>query len=331
MGKPLEAGTYFIGVYNNTVGETSYTIDSRGIGNGRIYPVTDLAFAGGSIPVDNLPRREAQYFKVNIPANTPSWEVTLASTVGEIELLARVGAIPDFHAVREGSVYTGSFGTEVEMKKAGPERYVLLPNTGLDVLAAGDYYLAVVSEGANPSGSIIGTGASSGVLMSTGILPVSNLGTATVGGLTEPVSLAGGQMKAYQFSVAAGTQSLEMRLDNAIGYPALSSISGTRLPLPPGYSPLGSSPHSEYGSDGGTGGTQAASIFTVPNPAPRLVERTREGASRSHDSIKSSQRGLPGCVCESGRSEQTEHHPQFRGITEQRRWNSHRYPSGPRW
>jgi hypothetical protein len=266
-GRPLEPGTYFIGVYNNTNNLTNYTVDSRGIGTGMTYPITDVPFAGGSATITELPRREAQYFKVTVPPNTPSWEVTLGSTVGEVELLARLGAIPDFAALRDGSVYLPlPYGLQVEMQKAGPERYVLLPNTNTDLVAPGDYYLAVVSEGTNPSGTIIGTGSSSCALTSHGILNVQDLGTATVGGITEMSSLAGGQLKAYQFSVAPGTQSLEMRLENAVGFPAMSVVKGTRLPL----APLGTYPHSEYGYDGGTGGAQAASIHTVASPEPGL-------------------------------------------------------------
>lgn len=270
MGRPLEAGTYYIGVYNNTLSQTSYKIDSRGIGEGRIYPVTELPFAGGSATIADLPRREAQYFKVTIPIDTPSWEVTLDSTVGEVELLARLGAIPDFHAVREGTVYGAVFGGEVEMKKAGPERYVLLPDANGTTLTAGTYYLAVVSEGVNPSASTVGAGTSSGILTSLGILPVSNLGTATAVGISESVVLAGSQMKAYQFSVAPGTKSLEMRLNGTVGYPVMRVIDGTRLPVPGGISPIGVYPHTDYGFDGGTGGVQNTTIHSVSNPKPGL-------------------------------------------------------------
>jgi hypothetical protein len=268
MGRPLEAGTYFIGVYNNTISSTSYTIDSRGIGAGYIYPVTTLDFAGGTATITDLPGREARYFKVSIPPSTPSWEVTLAPTVGEVEMIARSGTIPDFAALRQGNVYGPD--AQVEMKKAGPDRYVLLPNLNTDVLVAGDYYLAVVSEGINPTGSTIGTGNSSGVVTSVGAVTVSNLGTATTGGITEPATLSGGQIKAYQFSVAPGTQSLEMRLANTVGYPAMSIVQGTRLPIPPGLPPLGASPHSDYGFDGGTAGTPTTNIHTLVNPTPGL-------------------------------------------------------------
>jgi len=58
----------------------------------------------------------------------------------------------------------------------------------------------------------------------------------------------------------------------------MSLIPGTRLPTPPGLPPIGTLPYSEYGHDGGNGGTQAVSIETVPNPAPgkwRILVRAR--------------------------------------------------------
>lgn len=272
MGRPLEAGTYYVGVYNNGGVATSYTIDSRGIGAGQTYPVSTLAYAGGSAVINNLTPREARYYKVSIPANTPSWEVTLAPSAGEMLLAVRRGTVPDFSAGEGGDagVSSASGGDwEVKMQKAGPERYVMLPPSGEDYLVEGDYYLAVVGEGANPpDGNTIGAGTSSGVLTSVGALPVANLGAASLGGLNQPVSLEGGQVKAYQFTVPPGTASLEVRLDNRVGNPWMSLVESARLPSPPaayGYSWWA---YTLYGFDGGTGGTVHDHILTLANPAP---------------------------------------------------------------
>ena len=127
--------------------------------------MTPLEFLDGTANIDALAARDARYFKVHIADSTPSWEVTLSVTTGELELLARQGAIPDFAAATLGSVYVQNpYGAEVEMKKVGPERYVLLPPVGADFVTAGDYYLAVVGEGTGGSVGTIGTGLSSGVL-----------------------------------------------------------------------------------------------------------------------------------------------------------------------
>ena len=74
VGRPLEPGTYFVGVYNShATSATSYTIESRGIGTGQSYPVTTLSYtAGSSATITNLPPHEAAFFKVAIPAGTSS-------------------------------------------------------------------------------------------------------------------------------------------------------------------------------------------------------------------------------------------------------------------
>ena len=157
------------------------------------------------------------------------------------------------------------------MQKAGPERYVLLPRVGEDYLPAGDYYLAAISEGVNPdySSGVIGTGTSSGVLTSVGPLAITHLGTATPVGTVQPVTLAGGQIKAYQFTVPANTSSLEVRLDNRVGNPWMSLVGSPRLPAPPyyfTYIPYGYGTY--YGFGGGDGGIVDDNILTIPNPAP---------------------------------------------------------------
>ena len=281
MGRPLEAGTYYVGVFNNHAsGNLDYTIESRGIGTGMTLPVTNLAYAAGSsATITNLSPREAAYYKVTVPANTPSWEITLAPSVGEMMLAMRRGTVPDFTTVDSGASLDGNVqydaGTngerQVEMQKAGPERYALLPLNNQDYLTAGDYYLAVISEGANPPASnTIGTGTSSGVLTSNGPLVTTNLGAASVAGITQPVSLAGGQVRSYAFTVPAGTASLELRLDNRVGNPVMSLIGGTRAPQP-GDTTNG---YNYYGYIGGqysvtagvTARTSHDALITIANP-----------------------------------------------------------------
>ena len=179
MGHPLETGTYYVAVSSNGPGPTSYTIQSRGIGTGQSLGVTDLAFSNGTATITDLVPREAAYFKVHIGPNTPSWEVTLNPTVGELLLAIRRGTVPDIAVSGGGDVF-GSTG-ELKMQKLGAERYVLLPSSDQSFIPEGDYYLAVISEGVNPS-STIGSGVSSGVLTSIGALTATNLGTASVAG-----------------------------------------------------------------------------------------------------------------------------------------------------
>ena len=178
------------------------------------------------------------------------------------------------------------FGCEAEMKKTGPERYVLLPLPAAAFLPPGDYYLAAVGEGTGANLSTIGTGVSSGTL-SSGPLAVTDLGTANATGTIEPVQLASAQLKAYRFIVPPGTDSLEVRLDNAQGNPWVSLAQGARLPTPPGVPipgapQIGSSPYNEYGTDGGNNSDANTRILTVANPTPgewRAIVRAGHGAS----------------------------------------------------
>jgi hypothetical protein len=262
-GRPLEPGTYYVGVFNSdSSNEASYILDSRGIGSGQFYSVATLNFAAGSnASITNLAPREAAYFKVTVPASTPSWEITLDPSLGEMLLMARLGTIPDPEA--DDSTQDGS-GRQVRVQKSGPERYVILPPDNTDFLIAGDYYLAVVGEGQNPSdNSFTGSGNSSGTLTSRGSLMVPHIGTASVAGISQAVSLAGGQLKGYRFTVPAGTATLEMRLNNRVGNPRMAVVGSLRLPAT----------SSSYGSEGGqyTGDpwrTEDDDLITIANPTP---------------------------------------------------------------
>lgn len=276
MGRPLEPGNYVIGIYNdgadpinNSSGQaSSYTIESRFIGAGQAIPVGTLGFASGSsVNIQNLAPREASYFKVTVPENTPSWEFTYAPISGEMMLAARRGFIPDFSTVYNGDLQDDG-SRETELQKAGAERYVLLPPNNQNSVLAGDYYIAVVSEGVNPpSGTVIGTGTSSGTLASSGPIPVPNLGTASLSPINQAVSLSGGQVKGYQFTVPQGVVSLELQLNNRTGNPRMALISGDRLPYP-------DTSVNDYATGGGQSSTPAGgvarvladSLITVPNP-----------------------------------------------------------------
>ena len=278
MGRPLEPGTYYLGVYNGgsdpitglSGQAASYTIESRFIGDGQPITVGSLGFtAGSSVAANSLTPREASYYKVSIPENTPSWEFMLSPVSGESLVVARRGFIPDFNAGYNGNLQDTATGSrQAKMQKAGAERYLLLPPSGENMIVSGDYYVAVVSEGVNPpSGSVIGTGTSSATLTSNGSIAVSNLGTASLAPINQAVSLAGAQVKGYQFTVPEGVVSLEVQLNNRTGNPRMALVSGSRLPQP-------DSSANDYGISGGQTGTPAGgitrvledSLITVPNP-----------------------------------------------------------------
>ena len=111
-------------------------------------------------------------------------------------LAVRRGFIPDFNAASSGNPQDDA-AREAKVQKAGGERFLLLPPNNESQLIPGDYHVAVISEGTNPPGStVIGTGNVSGQLVSNGPLPVSQLGTAGLTPLSQPVALAGAQVKA---------------------------------------------------------------------------------------------------------------------------------------
>jgi len=276
-GRPLEPGTYYVGVFNgHATNNSTCTVESRGIGTGQAITVGNLNFAAGSsAAVTNLARREAAYYKVTVPANTPNWEFTLTPTTGEMMLAARRGGVPDFAAYPYGwggggyiqdTAVHGDWQTEVQ--KTGPERYLLLPDEDDDYILEGDYYVAVISEGvAPPDASTIGTGTSSGTLTSNGAIPITDLGAASAGGLTQPVTLAGAQVKACTFTVPAGTASLEVRLDNRIGNPVMALIGGTRVPRPNGYATdFGWNYGEYYPPAGGAAWRGDDDLITIANP-----------------------------------------------------------------
>ncbi len=276
MGRPLEPGTYYIGVYNdgsdpvnNTSGQaSSYTIESRFIGSGQTIPVATLGFAAGSsAPISSLTPREAAYFKVTVPDNSPSWEFTFAPTSGETMLATRRGFIPDFNVGTSGDLQDDN-GRETKVQKAGAERYVLLPLNNQDKVIPGDYYIAVVAEGVNPPTSdVIGTGTSNGTLASSGAIPVGNLGTASLAPINQAVSLAGAQVKGYQFTVPDGVVSLEVQLNNRTGNPRMALISGSRLPYADSsVNEFATSGGQSSAPAGGVARVLADNLITVPNP-----------------------------------------------------------------
>jgi len=276
MGRPLEPGTYFLGILNsgadpitNLSGQaSSYTIESRFIGDGQAIPISALGFAAGSsVNVSNLVPREASYLKVTVPENTPSWEFTFAPVSGETLVAARRGYIPDFNAASGGVLQDGTGSRQAKVQKAGAERYLLLPPDNANMIVAGDYYLAVVSEGVNPPSSTIGSGTSSGTLTSNGPIAVNNLGVVGLTPITRALTLAGAQSKGYQFTVPEGVVSLELQLNNRTGNPRMTLISGSRLPFP-------DSTANDFATGGGQASVTAGSVartmgdslITLPNP-----------------------------------------------------------------
>lgn len=274
LGDPLEPGTYFVGLYNSSSGPCTYTVQSRGIGAGYLLPVPALAFAGGSAPFSGLAPREAAYYRVAVPANTPGWRVRLDVSGGDALLLVNRERVPSVLAAPPSSfdltdpsvTYPGG----VSVQKIGGECYALLPAPGQDYVPAGDYFLAVVGEGAPADGSRTGPGAVSGTIQSLGALVPSNLGTVGVADLVANETFLGGETKTYQFTIPPGLSSVEVRLQNPTGKPRLSVLQGPRVPKPSSAFYFGYLLNN-YGASGGEGTSLITdTLLSLANPAPGL-------------------------------------------------------------
>ncbi|MFZ0826717.1 MAG: PKD domain-containing protein, partial [Verrucomicrobiia bacterium] len=127
MGNPLQPGTYYIGVYDEYGNSAdSYTLVSRGIGTNYSIPVVALNWATGAL-TNILVSREAAYYSLTIPSNTPSWQVRLAPTAGDALLLVQKDYLPN--VVSGGSAVYGSPAPDggIKLYKAGNQHYTLLP------------------------------------------------------------------------------------------------------------------------------------------------------------------------------------------------------------
>ncbi|MGA2502132.1 MAG: hypothetical protein ABSH20_30685, partial [Tepidisphaeraceae bacterium] len=233
MGNPLQPRYYVVGVTSGTAGTTTnpmaYTFISRGIGTNYSIPITPLAFAGGQAAGTSAPPREAAYYRVDVPSNSPSWQLHLGLTRGEGLLLIRKDGLPNFGA-NVSTPVTNVAGCKLQ--KLGDEQFVLLPTQPDYNIPAGSYYLGVVSEGMSPSGNRIGSNSCDYVMQSIGNLPVADLGTVDCSWyFASNIVQPGGSVLAFQFEVAPNTGSVVARLDNAANNPGMTIRGGTLLPF----------------------------------------------------------------------------------------------------
>ena len=236
MGNPLQAGHYYVGVYSSTptsAGSMSYNLVSRGIGTNQSIPIYDLPFVG-SVSGTNIPPREAVYYRVQVPAGQASWKLRLVPTAGEAMMLIQKDYLPN--VVGGGSSPTQIAGGR-KQQKFGNDLFTQLPRSSPyeATITNGTYYIAVVSEGMNPSGSYLGTNASSYTLYSYGPATTNQLGTVDPSGLTDLStndSVEGADFKYYSFTVPPGTLSLEVHLENKTANPWMSLRADNDLPTP---------------------------------------------------------------------------------------------------
>jgi hypothetical protein len=255
MGNPLTPGLYYVGVYNYSgPSNLTYTVWSRGIGGPYSIPVTPLTFSNGAATFSGLNPREASYYSVMVPSNTPSWQLEVSNIVGQSMLVVQKGALPD-SSPNNSAAWALSGGRVMEIP--GNQQYLQLPQNGQTNIMGGTYYLSVISEGQNPAGSIIGSNFCSFAVTSFGNAVVTNLGPTTLADIYATNVLQGGQNGLYEFSIPSGPVAVEVRLDNVTGGPYMTLNIGTNLP----------EPYNSYGNDGGASENwNSPSIITLPNP-----------------------------------------------------------------
>ena len=268
-GQPLEPGTYYIGVYNPLSPQpVSYTLRTRGIGDGLSIPVVDVPFAGGSVTNLNVAPREASYFRVVVPPGVKSWQAKLRPLAGEAALIELTNYVAGVLSGRAGS-------SGKAMQKSNGEQFLRLPDSPATTFPTGTNYLVAVSEGNVGLANRIGTGTSSFVFESRGVLQPLDLGTVGGTDLTHSGTLEGGAVRAYQFTVPVGMTSLEAQLLNVTGSPVIVLRQGADYPYPGAASPVtgsGSVSADDYGNVGGLPivaltGNANTNLVSVVNPA----------------------------------------------------------------
>ena len=227
LGNPLVPGTYYIGVRNtSSTEELSYTLTSRGIGDGLAYSPTPIT-PGQNALSEVLEPRDIQYFSLEVEEDTPLLELELdALTVGsEGALFIRQGVLPtSLQNGRSTTVpftYTDVLPSQTELDEDGDERLLLLPTSSAPedqrgVLPAGTYYLLLASQGTDPANnSSVGEGATSFELK-TRITPrVIDLGLVGRGETIErEPEVEAGETAFYTFALPENSSALTLTFNS---------------------------------------------------------------------------------------------------------------------
>ncbi len=239
------------------------------------YPIKSqpLTFTNGTATIPNLPAREAAFFTVEVPSSAKTWSLQAAPAgSGEVSLAIRRGEIP-----ASGIDYYNSIGRDgVILRNPGTELYYERgPSTANTVnLPAGTYHIAAISAGTSPlDANRVGIGTASFEINSVSDIPVTVLGGGAALGTTpqsQAVSLTRGELKLYSFNVASGTLSVEVRLNDRFGGPAMAVARGEYPSFGFGL-PAGGVTAVGGALYGGASASAAGSeLATLVNPAPGI-------------------------------------------------------------
>jgi hypothetical protein len=219
-GRPLEPGTYFIGVHNGSAQARSIRLLSRAIGDaGFGLPITiqPLSF-GASVTLSNVAPGSFHYFRLALPPHLPAAKFTLRALRGDARWQVRRGFVPGIDAAT-GAI--SPVGGQVGTSFPGNDYMIWWPDTPATTLPADDYYLVVAAEGSptNPDNGRLGSGPTDLELSSAPFVP-EDLGLATP---AQPVlceaTYDAGEPLAFGFDLEPGARALEVRLENRVGNP----------------------------------------------------------------------------------------------------------------
>ncbi|MDB4673612.1 hypothetical protein OAF27_02245 [Verrucomicrobiales bacterium] len=274
FGKPLDAGTYFVGVVND--GEDSeaaaYTFESRAIGldgSGAAMIVQELPFdADPSSIALTVPAGEIAYARCAVPENKKAWAIRLGSDLSGSLLAVRKGFIPDLRATNRAAADSAGGRITDGLKN---EWFQLLHRQGETAVResqdiASDYYYIAVQNAENPSEEGDLAGAATMVLESKGEIELKALGS--VPGNTEireSVEVESGEIRFFTFEVPEGITQLRVAVTNRVGgsfhFRQEELLEGYQEPFPNDYI-YGF----DGGSPGGTGFTNGGLVTSNPEP-----------------------------------------------------------------
>lgn len=267
-GRPLEPGTYYIGVYNDDeTDECEYQLASRAIGSGMSYEVVPVSFDDGVSDLVSVDPREVAYFSVEVPEDFSSWKLRVENLSGESALYLRKDYVPTWGA-RCTSYESPGLAPDkfVCLKKSGDEYFTVLPEKDETVVRAGTYYLMVVGLGTGGDSSKIGTGKSSIKLHSLGVGPVEAFHHAILkegDTFEDEFSYEAGEALFYQFTTSTNISSVEVQLVDRVGSPVVSLVKGSAFP----HNGDGASSGRYGGFYSPVAADETGEIVTVPNPS----------------------------------------------------------------
>ncbi|RUO45182.1 HYR domain-containing protein [Idiomarina aquatica] len=225
--RPLQPGTYYIGVTAPDNDNVSYDIISRGIGTScggencqlAVDPINFDTLHNGSI---NTPG-EADYFTFTVPEDVSGWYVDLQTALGDAALAIKYAQLPNSNASRNQT--ETPYGAKQDT--LGSEYFYQL-SSELDAtpLRPGKYYAAVISQGQRePDFRGLGEG-SVNYSLRIGPVQVASLGS---GHLTTATPEQTGlttidyvQVKAYQLTMDENVDSVELRFSESAGQPVIN-------------------------------------------------------------------------------------------------------------